>query len=220
MGKVSRFLWGPLLVALLPGYAAAGDGEIYRRMDASGVVHYTNVPPHPVLSRAIRPGEQPSGLKALIRSAAHRVGLDPRLVEAVIAVESDFDPWAVSRKGAMGLMQLMPATADRYAVQNPFDPVENIGGGTRYLRDLLHRFEGDLRSALAAYNAGETAVATYQGIPPYQETREYVTKVLQRYGQPSTLLSRHGSPSAGYRFFNPDGGSSFTNIIPPRISLR
>ena len=219
MGKASRFLWGPLLVALLPGYGAAGDGEIYRRMDASGVVHYTNVPPHPVLSRGIRPGEQPSGLKALIRSAAHRVGLDPRLVEAVIAVESDFDPWAVSRKGAMGLMQLMPATADRYAVQNPFDPVENIGGGTRYLRDLLHRFQGDLRSALAAYNAGEAAVATYQGIPPYRETREYVTKVLQRYGQASTLLSRHVSPSAGYRFFNPDGGSSFTNI-PPRISLR
>ncbi|MGH7422897.1 MAG: transglycosylase SLT domain-containing protein, partial [Candidatus Methylomirabilales bacterium] len=120
MGKASRFLWGPLLVALLPGYGAAGDGEIYRRMDASGVVHYTNVPPHPVLSRRIRPGEQPSGLRAMIRSAAHRVGLDPRLVEAVIAVESDFDPWAVSRKGAMGLMQLMPATADRYAVQNPF----------------------------------------------------------------------------------------------------
>ena len=214
MGKASRLLWGPLLVALLPGYAAAGDGEIYRRMDASGVVRYTNVPPHPDLSRGIRPGKQPSGLKALIRSAAHRVGLDPRLVEAVIAVESDFDPWAVSRKGAMGLMQLMPATADRYAVQNPFDPVENIGGGTRYLRDLLRRFQGDLRSALAAYNAGEAAVATYQGIPPYRETREYVTKVLQRYGQASTLLSRHVSPSAGYRFFNPDGGSSFTKSRP------
>jgi soluble lytic murein transglycosylase len=219
MGKLSRLLWGLVLAVLLPGYAAAGGGEIYRRTDASGVVHYTNVPPNPVLSRRIRVGEQPSALKALIRSAAHRFGLDPRLVEAVIAVESDFDPSAVSRKGAMGLMQLMPATADRYAVQNPFDPAENIGGGTRYLRDLLDRFQGDLRIALAAYNAGEAAVATYQGIPPYRETREYVTKVLQRYGQPSTLLSRHVSPSAGYRFFNPDGGFSFTNI-PPRISLR
>ncbi|MCI0483636.1 MAG: transglycosylase SLT domain-containing protein [candidate division NC10 bacterium] len=218
MGKASRLLWGPLLVALLPGYAAAGDGQIYRRMDASGMVHYTNVPPNPVLSRRFPRSEQSSGLKALISSAAHRVGLDPRLIEAVISVESDFDPLAVSRKGAMGLMQLMPETADRYAVQNPFDPRENIGGGTRYLRDLLHRFGGDLRWALAAYNAGERAVDTYKGIPPYRETREYVTKVLQRYGQPSISISRHASSSVGYRFFNPDGGSSFTNI-PPRISL-
>jgi len=218
MGKASRLLWGPLLVALLPGYGAAGDGQIYRRMDASGMVHYTNVPPNPVLSRRIPRSEQPSGLKAMISSAAHRVGLDPRLIEAVISVESDFDPQAVSRKGAMGLMQLMPETADRYAVQNPFDPRENIGGGTRYLRDLLQRFGGDLRWALAAYNAGEKAVDTYQGIPPYRETREYVTKVLQRYGQPSASISRHASPSVGYRFFNPDGGSSFTNI-PRRISL-
>jgi soluble lytic murein transglycosylase len=217
MGKLSRLLWGPLLVALLPGYAAAG-GEIYRRTDASGVVHYTNVPPNPILSRRIGRSGQPTALLAMISSAAHRVGLDPRLVEAVISVESDFDPWAVSRKGAMGLMQLMPETADRYAVGNPFDPQENIAGGTRYLRDLLQRFQGDLRWALAAYNAGEKAVDTYQGIPPYRETREYVTKVLQRYGQPSLTLSRHVSPSGGYRFFNPDGRSTFTNI-PPRISL-
>jgi soluble lytic murein transglycosylase-like protein len=140
-------------------------------------------------------------------------------VEAIISVESDFDPLAVSRKGAMGLMQLMPQTADRYAVQNPFDPLQNIIGGIRYLRDLLHRFQGDLRWALAAYNAGETAVETHQGIPPYRETRDYVARVLTRYGQPAVALQRDPSPFVVYRFSGPEGRSIYTNI-PPRISLR
>ncbi len=102
--------------------------------------------------------------------------MDPALVEAIIAIESDFNPRAISPKGALGLMQLMPQTASRYGVSNPFDPQENLTGGTRYLKDLLRRFDGDLPRALAAYNAGETAVLMYRDLPPYRETREYVQK--------------------------------------------
>jgi soluble lytic murein transglycosylase-like protein len=140
-------------------------------------------------------------------------------VEAIIAVESAFDPGAVSTKGAMGLMQLMPATADRYAVQNPFDPLQNMAGGIRYLRDLLYRFQGNLQWALAAYNAGETAVTAYQGIPPYHETRNYVTKVLRRYGQPATRIPRYAPPVRVYRFTGSRGHIIYTNI-PSRRPLR
>lgn len=120
-------------------------------------------------------------LRDMIVAASLREGVDPALVEAVIAVESAYKPWAISPKGAMGLMQLMPQTASRYSVSNPFDPKENLSGGIRYLRDLLRRFGGDLPQALAAYNAGEAAVSRYRGIPPFRETLDYVRKVLDRY---------------------------------------
>lgn len=128
---------------------------------------------------------------------ASREGVDPALVEAMITVESDFNPRAVSPKGAMGLMQLMPQTASRYGVSNPFDPQENLTGGIRYLRDLLRYFGGDLPRALAAYNAGETAVLTYGGLPPYRETREYVQKVLARYHPGRVLPASTGTLSIG-----------------------
>jgi soluble lytic murein transglycosylase-like protein len=114
----------------------------------------------------------------LIRRVARSQRLDPALLKAVIHVESDFNPYAVSRKGASGLMQLMPATAQRYGVRNLFDPVENLHGGARYLSELLQTYNNNQRLALAAYNAGETAVERYRGIPPYSETRNYVHKVL------------------------------------------
>ena len=139
-------------------------------------------------------GDHYSSLRDMITAAASREGVDPALVEAVVAVESDFNPRAISPKGATGLMQLMPQTASRYGVSNSFDPQENLTGGIRYLRDLLRYFGGDLRRALAAYNAGETAVLMYQGLPPYRETQEYVQKVLARYrpGQviPSALSAQ------------------------------
>jgi len=119
-------------------------------------------------------------LRNMIFATASIQGVDPDLVEAIIAVESAFNPLAVSAKGAMGLMQLMPTTASRYGVTDPFDPKDNIAGGVRYLRDLLHRFD-KLIHVLAAYNAGETAVEMYRGIPPYRETQQYVKKVLSRY---------------------------------------
>ncbi len=120
-------------------------------------------------------------LRRIIFNSASNQGVDPGLVEAIVAVESAFNPTAVSVKGAMGLMQLMPQTAVRYGVADPFDPKQNVHGGIRYLRDLLLRFE-NLLHALAAYNAGEGAVLRYQGLPPYPETHAYVRKVLERYG--------------------------------------
>jgi soluble lytic murein transglycosylase-like protein len=113
----------------------------------------------------------------LIAEAAERYGVSPSLVHAVIAVESNFEHRARSRKGAMGLMQLMPGTARQYAVANPYDPRSNIDAGTRHLRMLLDRFE--VSRALAAYNAGEAAVRRFGGIPPYPETRSYVRRILR-----------------------------------------
>jgi soluble lytic murein transglycosylase-like protein len=122
----------------------------------------------------------PTDLAALVTAAARRHSIDPELVRAVIAVESAFRPDAVSPKGAQGLMQLMPATARSLGVTDAFDPADNVEGGTRHLRALIDRYQGDVKRALAAYNAGEGAVARHGGVPPYPETRAYVEKVLQR----------------------------------------
>jgi hypothetical protein len=116
----------------------------------------------------------------LAAEAARRYSLDPALVQAVVAVESGFRPDAVSPKGAQGLMQLMPATARYLGVKDSLDPVDNLDGGTRYLRALIERYNGDVERALAAYNAGQGAVARHGGVPPYPETLAYVRKVLQR----------------------------------------
>jgi hypothetical protein len=115
-------------------------------------------------------------IRALVDQAAARFGVDPRLAHAVVRTESNYQPLAVSPKGAMGLMQIMPLIAQAYGAQDPFDPAQNLRAGMAHLRDLLGRFE--LRVALAAYNAGEPAVAKYGGIPPYRETREYVQRIL------------------------------------------
>jgi soluble lytic murein transglycosylase-like protein len=115
----------------------------------------------------------------LIRSKARKFGLEAALLKAMIHVESAFNPNAISPKGAGGLMQLMPTTAQRYGISRRFDPTESIEGGSRYMRDLLAMFDYDTRLALAAYNAGENAVTRYRGIPPYPETENYVEKVMR-----------------------------------------
>ena len=116
-------------------------------------------------------------LESMAAAIARRHGVDATLVDAVITIESRYDPFAVSPRGAMGLMQLMPQTAARFQVQNAFDPEQNVDGGVRYLKELLERYSGQVRLALAAYNAGEEAVERHSGIPPYRETVDYVRKV-------------------------------------------
>lgn len=149
---------------------------------------------HLLAHRAIViPVRDPASYDSLIRRAALAHDIDASLVKAVVHAESGFNPNAVSRVGASGLMQLMPATARRYGVEDIFDPAQNVAGGVRYLRDLLRMFKNDARLAVAAYNAGEGAVLRYRGVPPYEETRDYVTKVLQfrnRYKR-ATLVQRN-----------------------------
>ena len=117
-----------------------------------------------------------------IQELAPQFDLDPALVTEVVRAESNFNPRARSHKGALGLMQLIPATARRFGVDDPFEPTQNLRGGMAYLRWLLERFDGDLRLTLAGYNAGEAAVERYGGVPPYAETQAYVAKILARYG--------------------------------------
>lgn len=124
----------------------------------------------------------PRAIDAHLEEVAIRYGLSPRLVAIIIEVESEFNPRAVSRKGARGLMQLMPVTVSELRVRDSFDPYENITGGVRHLRRLMDRFDGNLPLVLAAYNAGEQAVVAYGGVPPYRETRRYVARVLQKLG--------------------------------------
>lgn len=180
IGFPRRVPVGLLLTILVCGISPA-RADIYRYRDAEGVLHFTNVPTesHWSFYRKESPGQvAPAGsYQELIRHYADQYHLDEALVKAVIKVESDYQPHVVSRKGAQGLMQLIPATARDLNVMDPFDPSENIRGGSLYLRRMLDQFNGDLELALAAYNAGPTTVRRYGGIPPYQETINYVKRV-------------------------------------------
>lgn len=151
------------------------DAAIYRHVDAQGKVHYTNVPDSGKY-RLYRPEGETFRVETLVGHYAQRFELEPFLLMAVIKVESNFDPRVVSRKGAQGLMQLMPETAREVGVRNPFDPSESIFGGAMYLRKMLDTFD-NLDLALAAYNAGPGAVRRFGGIPPYEETVNYVKRV-------------------------------------------
>jgi Transglycosylase SLT domain len=127
-------------------------------------------------------------ISSLIDKTAQEHGMDPKLVRLVVQKESNYNPQAVSPKGAMGLMQLMPGTASLLGVQDPFNPAQNIDGGVRYLKECLQRFDNNVSLALAAYNAGPGNVEKYQGVPPFAETREYVTNIIKEYtGQPVDL---------------------------------
>jgi hypothetical protein len=127
----------------------------------------------------------------LVEAAARRYGVDSELVTSVIAVESNFNPKAISRRNARGLMQLMPETAERLGVTNVFDPVQNVDGGTRFLRSLLDRYQYDLVLALAAYNAGSDRVEQYRGVPPFSETISYVRRVGREYQRRKSLSAAH-----------------------------
>jgi soluble lytic murein transglycosylase-like protein len=179
-------LSGVSLLALFACTAVHAD-SFYYQVEKDGSITLTNAPDekgyHTYMSTGAGGAGGPTGLYSeQIRREAGRYGLDPNLVEAVIATESNFNPWAVSSKGARGLMQLMPSTARRFGVKNIHDPSENIQGGVQYLRYLLDLFGGDLVLTLAAYNAGEGVVQNLGRVPNYQETRQYVDRVLARYG--------------------------------------
>ena len=168
-----------------PLYAADG---YYTYRDNKGVIHFSNFysdkryKPMNAQQKS-RPLFTVERIEKIIRSAAYRHAVDPKLVKAVVKVESDFNPGAVSRAGAQGLMQLMPETSRELNVSNPYDPYQSIDGGVRHLKKMLSFFKGDLKLALAAYNAGKTTVLRYKGIPPYKETKNYVKKVLTYYNQ-------------------------------------
>jgi hypothetical protein len=200
-------------LALLASLASASTGQVYTRRNANGVVEATNVPDTPgfhltypgkgtlIHSRGFQRSQAYSSMyDHHVEQAArlHQVGTD--LVKAVIAVESEFDQWAVSSKGARGLMQLMPDTARRLGVADSFDARQNIFAGTQYLRILLDQFGGDVALALAAYNAGPNAVLRYGGIPPYRETRGYVQKVQAQLGG---LAPASGPSSTAAAFYVP-----------------
>jgi hypothetical protein len=181
-----------LMALLFPGQCF---GEIYQYIGPNGSISLTNVPSDARYRRVESESAQfhailsERELEPVIRRHSSQNQLHPALIRAVIKAESDFDPRAVSRAGAIGLMQLMPQTAVRMDVRDLYDPEDNVAGGAKYLRQLLDRFHGNLPLALAAYNAGENIVERYQALPPIDETRQYVRKVLRYY---RTFLVRDG----------------------------
>ncbi len=203
------------------GIPSASAGAL-RLIDGEGVVHFTNVPGDPRYRGLTGTSVTFSGRAIRLRtpwvlyaSEIHEISLqydvDPTLVQAVIQVESAFNPSAVSRKGAGGFMQLMPRTASALGVFDRFDPRENIRGGVRHLRYLLDRYRGNVALAIAAYNAGEGAVDFHRGIPPYPETEQYVQRVFR---QADVSEVRGGSPQAIYRSPGPDDSLIYSNLPP------
>jgi soluble lytic murein transglycosylase-like protein len=187
-----------LVLILVPVEAAAGV-KIKVLEDGSQVM-YNDRPAKRTWTPQPRPTSVPrSEIDGFIEAHARRQQLDPDLVRAVIQVESAFQPWAESNKGAMGLMQLMPETARVLSVEDPWDPNENLRGGTIYLRHLLDRFGGQLELALAGYNAGPENVDRYGGIPPFDETVAYVEKVLRVYRNEPDLSIGHTNSYRGGR---------------------
>ncbi|HUJ79659.1 MAG TPA: lytic transglycosylase domain-containing protein [Nitrospiria bacterium] len=202
---------------------ASGATELYHFMDEQGVLHFSNVPTDPrfrplrsadavqLRSRSLPTSPLSSRLlDRLVRQAARQYGVEVGLIKAVIKAESDFDTYAVSRAGAQGLMQLMPATAELLEVEDPFDPSANIFAGVRHLRELLDRFDGNIPLAVAAYNAGALRVEAAGGIPAIDETRQYVQRVLTYYRD----YVRRDPPARAWpvrRVITADGGILLTN---------
>jgi soluble lytic murein transglycosylase-like protein len=194
------------LVALMSFAATCSAGAIYTYKDRNGVSVFTNIKPHGVRARVITFYKCPAcdvrssvnwgntrlnfdTYKSEVEKYAAEYGVEVALIRSIMHAESAFNPNALSRAGAQGLMQLMPATADRFDVSDPFDPKQNIRGGVAYLRFLLDLFDGNADLASAAYNAGEGAVLRFTGIPPYAETQVYVQRV-------QTLLTRYREDAA------------------------
>jgi len=202
--KVAILAVGVLFTLIAPAKAQIAPVEdsgkrVYVNGDSPTPRHGSTISFHPASSTASN--APPDKLDLIVQDAAQRHNVDPELVKAVISTESGWNPRAISNKGAVGLMQLIPGTAQRFGVGNAFDPVQNVEGGTTYLKSLLDRYNGDLPKTLAAYNAGERAVDMFGGVPAYRETQRYVQKVTDTY-------------------FRPGSGRNPTLWSPPRIAVR
>ncbi|ETX06218.1 MAG: hypothetical protein ETSY2_18460 [Candidatus Entotheonella gemina] len=206
MDKMVIVPWLLGFLVLLAGLSNADS--ITRQRGRDGRLYFTNRAGAAPAIRGTAPAAGPRSRRArvmpLVYILARQYDIDAQLVRAIIRVESNFKTRAVSRAGAQGLMQLMPATAARYGVTDPFDPKANIEGGIRFLKDLWRRYQGDMRRVLAAYNAGERAVKRYGGIPPYPETQRYVARVL-------ALYNTYGASSRIYRYRTARGRLLFTD---------
>jgi soluble lytic murein transglycosylase-like protein len=231
-----------ILLGLIALCAVPAHGQIVSYRDNNGKLVFVNEDPAPVvrpvkvsLARGFTPAGGASGttqnsseaspiltaeaqanrekIEEMIREVSARYRVDPALVRAVIQTESNWNSTAVSSKGALGLMQLVPGTAQQMGVNNAFDPKQNLDGGVRYLHALLERYNGDLDKALAAYNAGPGAVDRAGGIPRFRETREYVQKVTDSYYRPGSdrLPHAYDAPHPIYRTTEADGRIVFTN---------
>jgi soluble lytic murein transglycosylase-like protein len=169
-------------------YMSAEPSGGYVDVPTAQIESFEPAPPEP--QAAISPGQQ-ADLKTMVNAASTRSQVDADFIASVIRAESGNNPQAISRKGAQGLMQLMPGTASRLGVKNTFDPVENIDGGARYLRELLLLYDNDMVKALAAYNAGPQRVQQYKGVPPYRETHAYVARVINDYNRKKLAQRKH-----------------------------
>jgi soluble lytic murein transglycosylase-like protein len=235
--KTVGILLGTLVLCAIPAH-----GQIVSYLDSGGRRVFINADPTPtarVTKTSLRGFKTAAGSKPLTTNAqaavspelaaaelanrrkievmigevSARYNVDPALIRAVMETESNWNSEAISRKGALGLMQLVPGTARQMGVSNAFDPKQNLDGGVRYLHTLLERYNGDLDRALAAYNAGPGAVDRARGIPQYRETREYVQKVTDSYFRPGSDRFPHAfeAPRPIYRMVADDGRVVFTN---------
>jgi soluble lytic murein transglycosylase-like protein len=225
-----QFNLAAILLAALALFATPARGQIVSYMDSDGKRVFVNADPTPVLRRSKTTprgftslaGTVPRSpelsaaelanrqkIEVMIREVSERYNVDPALIRAVIETESNWNSTAISRKGALGLMQLVPGTARQLGVNNAFDPKQNLDGGVRYLHTLLERYNGDLDRALAAYNAGPGAVDRARGVPQLRETREYVRKVTDSYNRPGSRTSNGSRPI--YQSIGDDGRVVFTN---------
>jgi soluble lytic murein transglycosylase-like protein len=235
--KTVGILLGTLVLCALPAH-----GQIVSYLDSDGRRVFINADPTPtarVIKTSLRGFKSAAGttpyttqtpaarspelaaaelanrqrIEIMIREVSARYNVDPALIRAVIETESNWNSKAISRKGALGLMQLVPGTARQLGVNNAFDPKQNLDGGVRYLHTLLERYNGDLDKALAAYNAGPGAVDRARGVPLFRETRDYVQKVTDSYFRPGSGRLPHafGAPRPIYRMVAEDGRVVFTN---------
>jgi soluble lytic murein transglycosylase-like protein len=224
-----------VVAALLLLGTSPATAQITSVTDVSGRRMFVNAEPNPVIKLAPAPTRPQSiyisgelsflgkskpavsldrdGVEKLVREASERHNVDPALVRAVIETESNWNSSAYSRKGAIGLMQLIPTTAQRFGATDAFNPKQNVDAGVRYLRTLLERYNGNLDLALAAYNAGEGAVDRAHGVPSFRETRNYVQRVQNAYFRPGSgrLDGAYRRPNAIHREVEPSGRVIFTN---------